>query len=453
MLTLRGCELPKTPAVSARVRKELRVVPYSPVQTLAPASFDVFVETDDAYVVPHFWGVQTAEALGIPLTDERPPGAPAPALVFEGDLRPAQKPIVDATLAHLADTGGSVVCAPTGHGKTAMALFLAARCGVKTMVLVHKAFLAQQWIDRARQFVPHAKCTMYGNGTWDCSGDLVVATIQTVLRRGVPAEVARQLGLVIIDEVHRIAAPSFSKATLGLNARRILGLSATPDRADRLTRVLHWVCGPLVSAEAPSMMEHDVNVIRATFRKERAIPQNARGDVDHATLITQLAEDDERTAFIVGEMKKHVPISTPCLVLSHRRAHCQLLAECLRQQGYDAETYLGGDASAPDARVLVATYSLVSEGFDRPELAALVLATPASTITQAVGRILRRPGPKTILDVVDTNAVSYAQANKRRALYASAGYLKGRGGDTWYGSKPSRPQWTPVEEPRVYMFQ
>lgn len=452
MLTLRGCELPKTPHVAATVRKELRVVPYSPVQSLAPASFDVFVETDDAYVVPHFWGVHAAEALGIPLRDERPPGAPAPALVFEGELRPAQLPVVEATLANLDRVGGSVVCAPTGHGKTAMALYMAARCGVKTMVLVHKAFLAQQWVDRARQFVPSATCTMYGGGTWDCSGDVVVATIQTVLRRGVPDAVAGAVGLLIIDEVHRIAAPSFSKATMGLNARRIIGLSATPDRADRLTRVLHWVCGPLVAAAPPTTIEHDVTVVRATFRKERAIPQNARGDVDHATLITQLAEDDERTAFIVGEMMKHVPTTTPCLVLSHRRAHCHLLAECLRQQGYDAKTYLGGDASAPDACVLVATYSLVSEGFDRPELTALVLATPASTITQAVGRILRRPGPKTIVDVVDTNPVSYAQANKRRALYASAGYLRGRGADSWYG-KPRGPQWTLAEpEERVYMF-
>lgn len=433
MLTLRGCELPKTPAVRAAVWRDLRVVPYSPVVTTA--AFDVYRETPDAYVVPHFWGVSAAKDLGIDLTDRRPQGDPA-AMHFAGALRPSQQPVVDAVLRNFREVGGSVVCAPTGHGKTAMALAIACACQTKTVVLVHKAFLAAQWVERAATFVPGARCTMYGGGTCDDTGDIVVATIQTVLSRGFPQ--AASVGLVVVDEVHRIAAPSFSKVTVGLNARRVLGLSATPDRADRLTHILHWVCGPLVTADAPTgAAVHDVRVIRSTFRKDREIPQNRRGEVDHATLITQLSEDDERTAFCVREILAHVCTDTPCLVLSHRRAHCQLLAECLRQQGYDAATYLGGDKCAPPNRVLVSTYSLVSEGFDRPELDALVLATPASTITQAVGRILRRPGPKLILDIVDTNAVSRAQAAKRRALYVSAGYIR-----------PS----TPKTEERVYLF-
>lgn len=436
MITIRGVELPKTPAVRAAVVRDLRVVPYSPVVTTA--AFDVFHETGDAYVVPHFWGVATADALGMAVDDRRPRGDPVQTMTFQGTLRPTQQPVVDAVLRNFEVVGGSVVCAPTGHGKTAMALAIACACSTKTLVLVHKAFLAAQWVERAASFVPGARCTMYGGGTCDDSGDIVVATIQTVLRRGFPKAAA--IGLVVVDEVHRIAAPSFSKVTIGLNARRILGLSATPERADRLTRILHWVCGPLVTAAAPlgDASAHDVTVVRSTFRKERAIPQNRRGEVDHATLITQLSEDDERTAFCIGEMLTHVGKDTPCLVLSHRRAHCQLLAECLRRQGYDAATYLGGDKVAPTSRVLVSTYSLVSEGFDRPELDALVMATPASTITQAVGRILRRPGPKLILDIVDTNAVSCAQAAKRRALYVSAGYI--------------RPTPQPKKEERVYMF-
>ncbi len=433
MLTLRGCELPKTPAVRAAVWRDLRVMPYSPVVTTV--AFDVFCETPDSYVVPHFWGVSAATDLGISVEDHRPHGDPI-SLTFRGSLRATQQPVVDAVLRNFQTVGGSVVCAPTGHGKTAMALAIASQCSTKTLVLVHKAFLATQWIERAATFVPGARCTMYGGGTCDDSGDIVVATIQTVLSRGFPK--AASVGLVIVDEVHRIAAPSFSKVTIGLNARRVLGLSATPERADRLTRILHWVCGPLVrAAPVEGASAHDVTVVRATFRKEREVPQNRRGEVDHATLITQLSEDDERTAFCIQEMLVHVSKDTPCLVLSHRRAHCQLIAECLRQQGYDAATYLGGDKSAPPNKVLVSTYSLVSEGFDRPELDALVLATPASTITQAVGRILRRPGPKLILDIVDTNAVSRAQAAKRRAHYVSAGYI--------------RPAAKPREE-RVYMF-
>jgi superfamily II DNA or RNA helicase len=320
-----------------------------------------------------------------------------------------------------------------------MALFIACVLRVKTIVLVHKAFLADQWVERAHTFVPTAKVTLYGNGTHDFSGDIVVATIQTVLSRGLPSEHQETPGFVIIDEAHRVAAPSFSKVIVGLNAPYILGLSATPERTDRLSRVIHWVCGPLIKAtdDEEQKKKHQVTVLRKTFPGgHREIPQNRRGDVDHASLITQLAEDDQRTAFIVKCMVENIDAETDCLVLSHRRAQCLLLAECLRHQGYDAATYLGGDKSVPSNKILVCTYSLVSEGFDVPRLSTLVFATPASNITQAVGRILRTPGSKLIIDILDTNPVSYAQATKRRIFYASSGYLG-----------------TPQKKPNVYLFR
>ena len=130
-----------------------------------------------------------------------------------------------------------------------------------------------------------------------------------------------------------------------------------------------------------------------------------------------MANDDERTAFVIKNMIENIPKNENCLVLSHRRSHCQLLAECLRQHGYDANSYLGGDKTVPSSTVIVSTFSLDSEGFDEPRLSALVLATPASSISQAVGRILRAPGPKIILDIGDSNPVSYAQASKRNAFY------------------------------------
>ena len=396
-------------------------MPYSPLTSIVTPSFDVFLKTSTHYIVPQFW----ASALGSDINDTRSPGLPAPGLIFKGDLRPEQVALVTAVL---GSKNGCVLCAQTGQGKTTMALYVASQLKKKTVVLVHKAFLAEQWVARASQFVPTAKVTLYGNGVHDFSGDLVVATIQTLLSRGVPPGYEEHPGLVIIDEAHRIAAPSFSKVIVGLNAPFILGLSATPERTDRLGRVIHWVCGPLVTSrenDAAHTASHQVSVIRKLYTSTtpQEVPQNRRGDVDHARLITQLSEDDARTAFLIKCMVEHVGKDIDCLVLSHRRAQCLLLAECLRQQGYDAATYLGGDTKIPSSKVLVCTYSLVSEGFDVPRLSTLVFATPASNITQPVGRILRAPGSKLILDILDNNPVSYAQATKRRILYASAGYL------------------------------
>ena len=124
---------------------------------------------------------------------------------------------------------------PWRSGKTTTALYIASRLRTKTLVIVHKAFLADQWRDRAGTHLPGATVSMVGCGDADCTGDVVVATIQTLLSRGLAC--AAEVGLVIVDEVHRIAAPSFSKVLFaaGLNAPALLGLSATPTRADKLT--------------------------------------------------------------------------------------------------------------------------------------------------------------------------------------------------------------------------
>lgn len=317
----------------------------------------------------------------------------------------------------------STFCFLRSVGKTTVALAVASHLGRKTLVLVHKRFLADQWKERITTFLPTASVSLYGCGAADPTGDVVVATIQTILSKGFPAHYAADIGTVIVDEVHRIAAPSFSKALFaGLNAPFLLGLSATPERADKLTKVIHWLCGPLVySHQLQTATASTVHIV--TYKEPCDIPLNRRGDVDHASLITQLAENDARTAFLLDAMDRLVLTPhTHCLILSHRRAHCMVLAECLRLRGYDAATYLGGDTQIPPSNILVSTYALVSEGFDQPRLTTLVLATPASNVTQAVGRILRGGSHGTILDLVDANPVSYAQASKRRKYYTASGF-------------------------------
>lgn len=422
MLTRRGCEIENPPAaLEVRLQRELRVTPVvSSMAVAAPRPFEVYLRTPKRYIVPQHWA---REALGNELQETRQPGEEALALEFAGTLRPDQRELVDKALALPA---GCVLCAKTGQGKTAMALHVASVHKKKTVVLVHKTFLAEQWMERARQFVPKAKVSMYGSGTLDFGGDIVVAMIQTVLSRGIPQTEKENVGFVVVDEVHRLAAPSFCKVLLaGLNAPRMLGLSATPERPDKLERVIHWLCGPLVRLESdPSQIAPSaVRIVFAHHRKTLQLPLNRRGDVDHSRLLTMLGEDDERTAFLVGAVVSHVPKDQDCLILSHRRAHCQLLAACLKQQGYEAMTYLGGDKEVPKAKVLVSTYNLVAEGFDEPRLSALVFATPAASIVQAVGRIMRRPGPKLVLDVIDTNPVCYGLATKRKAAYRQLGFL------------------------------
>ncbi len=426
LLTHRGVELdPTTPSI-----RELCVTPASrgPVK---PAN-------DACTTVPHFWWRIDKKGA---VNDVRSPPTFSNNIQFRGSLRDdEQHAAAAAIVASLHDHGGGVAALPTGFGKTVLGLYAASHFKTRTLIIVHKAFLAQQWHERASQFVPSASLTTLGLGKQDVTGDIVVATIQTLLARPQALHpTPHAFGLVIVDECHRIAAPSFCQCMfkVGLCAKYVLGLSATPTRTDGLERVIHWLCGPLIehrhllpttlTPTLPPTLPPTVAIVRPTFPVPRTIPLNRMGDVDHASLLSALADDHDRTAFIVDQICRCVPEpgKRDVLVLSHRRAHCHALADQLRTRGFDAQTYLGGDKTVPTTKVICSTYALVSEGFDQPRLTVLVLATPASHVVQAVGRILRsHHGPaRLIIDILDSCSVCYAQAAKRKALYVSRGWM------------------------------
>jgi superfamily II DNA or RNA helicase len=124
------------------------------------------------------------------------------------------------------------------------------------------------------------------------------------------------------------------------------------------------------------------------------------------------------------------------------------ICETLKTLGVDSSTYLGGDKTAPDTQVIVATYSLASEGFDCPRLSALVLATPSSNVTQAVGRILRGGNGSSpiIVDIVDCYSLFFSQLAKRKAIYRKIGF-------TILGDeKKSKKQEDKIEEKMESMF-
>lgn len=158
-------------------------------------------------------------------------------------------------------------------------------------------------------------------------------------------------------------------------------------------------------------------------------PLNRRGDICFTSIITELAQDAARTDLVVKEASALARAGRDVLVLSHRREHCAEVAKGIRQQGLECATYLGGDKTVPDTQVVVATYSLTSEGFDCPRLTGLVLATPASDVEQSCGRVMRGTSSQSaaIVDVVDAWGVCYAQHAKRKAFYKRSGFAVQQG--------------------------
>jgi superfamily II DNA or RNA helicase len=122
------------------------------------------------------------------------------------------------------------------------------------------------------------------------------------------------------------------------------------------------------------------------------------------------------------------------LVLSDRTAHLDSLMRMFEEDGggqYRPGLYVGGQKRPERERVerecgvLFGTFAMAQEGLDIPRLDTLVFATPASDITQAVGRILRPCGskkPPIIVDLQDDACVNFRKQNQIRGrFYAKHG--------------------------------
>lgn len=309
------------------------------------------------------------------------------------------------------------------------AVYVACRLGLKTVVVVGKEFLADQWEARIRAHCPDAKITHVRGPNCNVSGDFVIAMLQTLAKRRFSVDnpaVFDDVGLLVVDECQHIGAEKLTMGLVGLAAPYVLGLSATPTRKDGLTRVIHWYVGPTAFAvDRKDQGQVTVRVEKFDHPRFREPPpMNRRGDVCYASLVSVLVGIPERTALIADHAESLSRKGRRVLVLSHRRGHAKDIAAELVRRGVDAATYLGGDKIAPDAMVTCATFALVSEGYDDARLSALVLATPASDVIQACGRVMRGGGgdDPVIVDVADQFCVCHAQLAKRRRYYKAAGF-------------------------------
>lgn len=410
------------------VNRELFVAPVT-LNDDFPKKFKVFKRNDTHVVLPKFWALENLKHL--PVTHEYGNIQTMNTTVkFTGSLRKElkQTEATDALLKQLKNIGGGILSLDTGFGKTVCSVYTACQLKVKTMILVHKKFLEEQFEETIKRFVPDAKISKVRGDSCDISGDFIIASIQTLMVRKYTD--FEGIGCLVVDESHHIAAESFSQTMFGISFKYVIGLSATPNRKDGLTRLLHWFMGPTAFEVRRTQQKNVcVKIIPFTHAEyKKPPPVNKRGDICYTSLITKICEIRDRTMFIAEETKKIAETGRYVLVLSHRRNHAIEIKDILLSLGIQAASYLGGDKTEPDAQVICATYHLASEGYDNPRLSGLVLATPSSDVVQACGRILRggSGNDPIIVDVVDQYSLFISQVAKRKTFYRKIGFNMGK---------------------------
>jgi superfamily II DNA or RNA helicase len=400
------------------MKKELTVRPLSQPGFPQPASFKVFRVGTKSVAIPRFYG---QEKIGN-VKDGRPDPVKV-SIQFTGKLR--DQTCQNEALAKAIDAQSGVLSLPCGYGKTTVALALAAKLGYRTMIIVHKEFLANQWRERIQQFCPGATIGLVQQGVIDTDKDFVIAMLQSLTLKEYSFDAFESIGTLIVDEAHHICAKVFSQALFKICPKHIYGLSATPERKDGLTKILHWFMGPLFfSVQRENQKQVEVFQIQYDCKEyNEPPPVNKLGKLSLVHMTTQLVEDQQRTQFIIKLIKQCEP-TRKILVLSDRRLHCEEL--CGYFPSEDAGLYMGGmkkeklDESS-EKRIIFGTFSQAHEGLDIPALDTVFLVTPKSEIQQAIGRILRETDGKKntpqIWDICDPWSILYAMSKKRLKVY------------------------------------
>jgi superfamily II DNA or RNA helicase len=248
---------------------------------------------------------------------------PSVDFTFCGQLRPFQEEAFSLMLAR--DFG--TLSAPTGSGKTVMALALIAQRRQPTLIITHTKELLNQWTDRIGQFlgIPPGEVGQIGDGKKVIGSRITVALVQTLFK--CTSEVTPRIGYLIIDECHRTPARTFIEAVSAFDCRYMTGLSATPWRRDGLSRLIFWHVGDVIHeikkpglVESGDLVPFDV-VTRETNFWPEADPKN-----EYSEMLSELTEDGPRNSLITEDVTKEVRNGRGvCLVLSDRKAHCEEL--------------------------------------------------------------------------------------------------------------------------------
>ncbi len=353
---------------------------------------------------------------------------------FAGTLKPFQKTAVDAmALKHFG-----TLTAPTGSGKTVMAMALIAERRQPALIVVHTQDLAEQWIRRMESFlnIPEAEIGRIGGGRKKIGNQLTVALVQSLYKCA--DEIAPHIGFLIVDECHRCPSRTFTEAVSLFDSRYMLGLSATPWRRDNLSKLIFWHLGDVQHAIDSHQLVDSGDILEAEVI-ERPTEFRAHHDPTkhYSKMLAELTADDLRNRLIAQDVATEVQQTAGiCLVLSDRKQHCETLKAMLTFRHKIAVEVLTGDVDASrrteilhllaegKIRVLIATGQLLGEGFDCPNLSSLFLTTPirfSGRVLQYVGRVLRpAPGKKQakIFDYVDVHVgVLKSAAAARQAVY------------------------------------
>ncbi|UMG93566.1 DUF3427 domain-containing protein [Nocardioides sp. TF02-7] len=352
------------------------------------------------------------------------------------------------------DRHRNLVVAATGTGKTVIAALdyrrlCEAQAGARPSLLfvAHRREILDQSLRTYREVLADGSFgeRYFGNmrpERWQH----VFASVQSLTSYGVANLPPDHFEVVVIDEFHHAAAATYRQLLNHLAPRELLGLTATPERADGIDVRAEFFDGR-TAAELRLWDALGADLLcpfhyfAVSDNTDLTALTWSRGRYDETELSNLYTGNRARAEIILRELRDKV------LDLGSMRGlgfcvgvqHARYMAEVFNEAGIPAAA-VSGETSPADrqqaladlrARRLNILFSadVFNEGLDLPEVDTVLLLRPTDSATiflQQLGRGLRRTRDKAVLTVLDFVGYQHRQFKWDQKLRALTGHTKKR---------------------------
>lgn len=342
-------------------------------------------------------------------------------------LRPYQAAAVEGVRAAWREHRSTLLVLPTGAGKTyTAATIVAERAALgRVLWLAHRTELLSQAADTLRSLGLSVEIEQAEERAGIiCGAEVVCASVPTLRGRRLARWPEHTFATIVVDEAHHATAPTYVGILDHFANARVLGLTATPDRTDRVgLGEVFETCAyeyPIRTAIEDGWLvppvSRGVDLPELDLRGLRSVA----GDLEVGELETRVIESLEQ---IVGPLIEHAGARQSLLFVPGVRA-AHLAVEILERAHVDAAAIDG--STPPDARRetlarfrdgrirVLANCAVLTEGTDLPMASCVAMARPTtsrSLYAQMLGRGLRP-----LTGVVD----GLPSAEERRAAIAAS---------------------------------
>jgi len=369
-----------------------------------------YVETKDYLLVPRFFPIWRFIP-GAKVVDKSSPGE---KIKINHNITP-RNDLQRRSIKYMMTHGSGIIQLEPGSGKTVISICIIAERKRKTLVLVHRDSLVQQWMDRVREFAIGGEVVRLTSSNYEeaLTRPIIVTTNQTMISlidkqpdKFLSHLYNSNIGIFIADEVHTtVGAPSFSQCSIHVPAKVIYGLSATPYRWDGNSDIINYHLGPTIEDDDDAgVMPPIINIILMDFgitqRSLRYIYWD--GKFQRSRYLNQIRRSHICMKFLKSILEKYKQ-SRDIILVAERIKMIEQLYDWIETDS-KAKFIQSAQNDVLSNRVVFATTGKIRDGVDIPQKDFLIMTSPVSNIAQMCGRITRvHPEKKTpiILDLVD----------------------------------------------------